>query len=84
MDPRPLALDTPLEVERMQIDAWRRMSPAEKAAIVTALTRATFAMATAGIRQRYPGESEESHRMRLVELLHGSEIARKMYPHLPA
>lgn len=54
---RPLALDTSPEIERLQIEGWRRMTPAEKAAAVTALTRASIAMAEAGIRHRHPEES---------------------------
>jgi hypothetical protein len=32
----PLSADTSAEIERMQVDAWRAMTPAEKASIVTA------------------------------------------------
>lgn len=84
MTPRPLSLDTPFEVERLQIEGWRRMSPAEKAAMVNALTTAAIEMAKAGIRHRHPGESPERHRMRLAEILHGTEIARRLFPDLPA
>jgi hypothetical protein len=82
--PRPLSLDTSPEVERLQIEGWRRMSPAEKAAIVTALSTATIEMARAGVRQRHPDESPESQRMRLAEILHGSELARRLFPDLLA
>jgi predicted Fe-S protein YdhL (DUF1289 family) len=78
-----LSLDTPREVERLQIEGWRRMSPADKAAVVTALTTAAIEMAKARIRQRHPDESPESHEMRLAELLHGPELARSMFPSLP-
>jgi hypothetical protein len=81
--PRPLSLDTPLEVERLQIEGWRRMSLADKARMVTALTTAAIEMANAGIRHRHPDESPESHRMRLAEILHGPELARRMFPNLP-
>jgi hypothetical protein len=43
----PLARDTSPDVEQIQIDRWCRMSPAEKAALITGLTRA-FEMARAG------------------------------------
>jgi hypothetical protein len=81
--PRPLSLDTPPEVERLQLEGWRRMSPADKARIVTALTTAALEMAKAGIRRRHPQESPESQRMRLAEILHGPELARRMFPNLP-
>jgi hypothetical protein len=82
--PRPLSLDTSPEVERLQIEGWRRMSPADKAQMVTALTTAAIEMAKAGIRQRHPDESLESHRMRLAEILHGPELARRLFPDLLA
>jgi hypothetical protein len=47
MSPVPLSLDTPPDIEHRQIEAWRRMSPAEKAAIVSGLTRAAYDLARA-------------------------------------
>lgn len=35
----PLGADTSPEIERLQIDKWRLMSPDQKAAIVSGLTR---------------------------------------------
>ena len=32
----PLAVDTPPEIEAMQIEGWRRMTPTEKAALISA------------------------------------------------
>ena len=77
---KPLALDTSPDVERLQIEGWKRMSPAQKAAIVTALTTAAIDMTKAGIRQRYPEESPEAHRMRLARILLGPELARRAFP----
>jgi hypothetical protein len=68
---RPLSLDTSPEIERLQIEGWRRMSPADKAGLVRALTVATIEMTKAGIRHRHPDESAEQHRMRLAEILLG-------------
>lgn len=34
VNPQPLALDTTPETERRQVEAWRRMRPAEKLALV--------------------------------------------------
>jgi len=39
---RPLARDTAVEVERQQIEQWREMSSADKAALISGLTNATF------------------------------------------
>lgn len=76
----PLARDTSPEVERQQIERWRQMSPAEKAAIVTGLTRAAREMAVAGIRQRYPEATPHEVFLRLGILLLGEDLARKAYP----
>ena len=78
---RSLASDTAADIERLQIEGWRRMSAAERAATVTALTRAAFEMTKVGIRHRHPGESEDSYRTRLAEILFGSELARHVFPH---
>src|SRR5262249_30867823 len=54
----PLAVDTPPEIEAMQIEGWRRMTAAEKAGIVIGLTRAMFDLTLAGVGHRYPAASE--------------------------
>jgi len=76
----PLTLDTSSEIERRQIDAWREMSPAEKAAMVTGLTRAAFAMTAAGVRQRYPDASPREQFLRVAVIVLGPELACKAYP----
>lgn len=45
--PTPLAADSAPDIEARQIDAWRRMTPAEKMAAVTALGRAARTHSTA-------------------------------------
>jgi hypothetical protein len=75
----PLALDTPVEVENRQIEEWRRMSSAEKAALVAGLTNATFVLARAGLRERYPGASEREVFLRLAIQLHGPDLAQRAY-----
>ena len=76
MTRRPLSLDTPPAIERLQIEGWRRMSPADKANTVRALTAATIEMAKAGIRHRHPDESPAQHRHRLAVILLGPDLAR--------
>lgn len=77
---KPLALDTPPEIERQQVEAWRRMSPAEKAAIVTGLSRAAYAMTWAGVRHRYSDASPREHFLRVAVVVLGSELAALAYP----
>jgi hypothetical protein len=76
----PLAADTTPEIEAMQIEGWRRMTPTEKAAVVTGLTRATFDVALEGIRQRHPDASPREQFLRRAILLYGRELAGRAYP----
>ena len=75
-----LAADTAVDVEERQVEAWRRMSAAEKAAIVAGLTNATLTLARAGLRQRYPDASERELFLRLAILTLGPDLAGRAYP----
>jgi hypothetical protein len=76
----PLAFDTPLEVERRQIEAWRRMTPAQKAATVTGLTKAAYALTWAGVRHRHPDASERELFLRVAIVTLGPDLACAAYP----
>lgn len=80
MTPSPLSLDTAPDVERRQIDAWRVMPAVEKAALVTGLTRAAFAMTAAGVRHRHPDATPSEQFLRVAVIVLGPELARKAYP----
>jgi len=80
MSSQRLADDTPAEVERLQVAAWRAMSPAQKAATVSGLTAAAFEMARAGIRHRFPEANAREQFLRLAILTLGSEVAARVYP----
>ena len=56
------------------------MSPAQKAATVTGLTRAAFALTRAGVRQRHPDASPREHFLRAALILLGPELACAAYP----
>ena len=77
---QPLARDTPEEVERLQIEAWRQMSSVDKAALISGLTDATFVLARAGLRHRHPGASEREIFLRLALLTLGPDLAERAYP----
>jgi hypothetical protein len=79
---QPLAADTPLDVEQRQIDRWREMTPAEKAALISGLTEAAYEIAMAGIRHRNPGASPREVALRLAILTLGPDLARKVYPEI--
>ena len=84
MPTRPLSFDTSPEIERQQIEAWRRMSAAEKAAIVSGLTQAAYDLASAGVQQRYPHASSSERFLRLAIVTLGRDLARKAYPQIAA
>jgi hypothetical protein len=68
----------------MQVERWRQMTPAEKAAIVTGLTRAAFDLARAGVRHRYPNATPREQFLRLAIVTLGVDLARKVYPDVAA
>jgi hypothetical protein len=78
----PLSADTSPEVERLQIERFRRMSPAEKAAIVSGLTQAVYDLAAAGVRHRYPDASPREHFLRLAIVTLGQTLAEQAYPEI--
>jgi len=78
--PAILSADTSPEAERLQIEAWRRMSHADKARVTSGLTRAVRALAFAGIRQRHPGASERECLLRFALLTLGPDLACRAYP----
>ena len=74
-----LSRDTSADVERRQIEAWRRMSPLQKAEIVNQPSRDALTLAMAGIRQRHPGASERECFIRLAALQLGPALVRTVY-----
>jgi len=76
----PLTLDTSPDIERRQVESWRRMSAAQKAAIVTGVTRAAYEMTWAGVRQRHPDASPREQFLRVAVIVLGSDLAGRAYP----
>jgi hypothetical protein len=76
----PLALDTSPEIECLQVEAWRRMSAAEKSALVTGLTQAAYTLTWAGVRHRHPAASPREHFLRVAILTLGPTLACAAYP----
>lgn len=75
-----LSIDTRRDIERLQLDAWRRMSSIDKAAIVNQATHDVMTLALAGIRRRYPAASERECFLRLAERSLGPALVRTVYP----
>lgn len=79
MRPR-LTPDTPPEIERLQIERWRAMTPAQKAEIITGLTQAAYEMARAGVRHRHPHADAREQFLRLALDVLGPDLACRAYP----
>ncbi|MFN8512778.1 MAG: hypothetical protein U0232_02580 [Thermomicrobiales bacterium] len=69
--------DTSPDVERFLIDAYRKMSGAEKIARVRALNRTTIALALANIRQQHPDADEREVLLRLAVRRYGANFVRE-------
>ena len=66
---KPMARDTPSDVEEMILGGFRRMAPAEKIQRIVELNRSVEEMAAARIRTQYgPDLSERELRLRLAAL----------------
>jgi hypothetical protein len=81
-----LAADTTADIERRQIDAWRRLSSVERMRLVSDTTRAVTDLALAGIRRRHPQATDRECFLRLAAIRLGADTTRHVYPeaaHLP-
>ena len=75
-----LAADTTVEIERLQVAQWRRMTPGQKGAIVSGLTTAVFELAQAGIRARFPHATPHEQFLHLAIQTLGKDLAIRVYP----
>ena len=66
--PPPPPLDTSAAAAEVQRNAWRAMTGAERLGIALELSTAVHKLALAGLRARYPDDSDEA----LVRRLHAA------------
>jgi hypothetical protein len=76
---KTLAEDTTPEAEGVLIRLLREATPARKIEMVESANRTARMLAMAGLRERFPGESEARLRRRLADLWFGPELAAKAY-----
>jgi hypothetical protein len=74
-----LPTDTHPKVEALILDGYRRMSPAQKIARVTELTRTVQQLALADIRRRHPTASAEEQSLRLASRWIAPDLMRKAF-----
>lgn len=78
----PTSLDTADDIVQRQIEGWRKMTAAEKLAVVAGLSIAVRQLALAGVRQRHPHASPREQFLQLAIVTLGPELARKAYPEI--
>jgi len=71
--------DTTPEAWAKQFELYRRMSPAEKAAGVRAITLTVNTLALAGLRQQYPAASDAELMLRLAVRRLGEDMVARAY-----
>jgi hypothetical protein len=74
-----LWLDTPSEIERLQIERLRQMPPWRKIELMAGMSQTVQTLALAGLRQRHPDDTPAQRRRRLADLLLGPELATLAY-----
>jgi hypothetical protein len=74
------ALDTTAEADLVQLEAYRRMGGAGRAAVVFRLNDLAREAAMAGIRARHPDYDDERQRLAYARLVLGDETMRKVCP----
>ena len=76
---RTLADDTTPEAEQVLVRLLREATPARKMEMVLSANRTARMLAMAGLRARFPDDSESKLRRRLADLWLGPELAAKAY-----
>ena len=72
--------DTPPDIEEMQAERYRGMTPAQKLREVQELNRSVLLLALAGIRRRFGSElSEREMRLRLAALCLDRQIMIEVF-----
>jgi hypothetical protein len=77
---RPLADDTPFEVEDVQLALWRAMTPTSKAQVISSICRVVHDLAVVGVARRHPGASPREQFLRLAVVRLGYDLAVEAFP----
>jgi hypothetical protein len=79
----PRSLDTEPDAEAVQLDIYRRMTPARRVAIGIQMSLDARATVLAGIRARHPDYDDATARWALFRLLIGDALFVRAWPHAP-
>lgn len=76
--------DTTPEVERLMVEAYRRMTPAQRLAKVASLNASIRAVALAQLREQHPEASERELKLRLFARSADPELFARAFGELPS
>jgi hypothetical protein len=76
-------LDTSPQARRRYFELLRKMTPEQRAKVMSAATRRMRRMVEAGVRLQHPTADDDEVRVRVVIRLYGEEAARRIYRRLP-
>jgi hypothetical protein len=71
--------DTHPEIERRQIEGYRKMSASEKLKIVEEMTEFVNALVLADVRRRYPDADEQECRLRAASRWLPADLMQKAF-----
>ena len=74
--------DTDPEASRVQLELFRRASPARRLALALSLSRNVIGLSRRGLARNMPGATDEEIGLRFVELHYGRELAEELRAHL--
>ncbi len=70
--------DTDPEAARVQLELFRRASPARRLALALSLSRSVMGLSRRGLARNMPGATDEEIGLRFVELHYGRELAEEL------
>lgn len=76
---RPQSSDTSVHVDRLVFERLRVMTPQERLSMAAAASRAVSRLSVAGLKLRYPEESDRDLHLRAGMLRIGRELAIRLY-----
>lgn len=81
---RPQSPDTSTEVDALMFRLYREMGPAGRLRRAVELSDTAWSLALVGLRQRYPDQTEDQLRARLIAMRLGEELAAEVQGHIEA
>jgi hypothetical protein len=75
-----LSRDTSRAIEARQVERWRALSSAERAALIAGASQMVRDLAFAGLRARHPKAGERELLLRYAILTLGPSTAAQIYP----